>query len=231
MPPMNHLNAVKSHAGERYLLNELAPAERAAFEEHYFECAECAADLKAGVMFLEGACAVFREDSTVTRVTESKRPISGWVGWLQPALLVSALTCAMIFIFYQNAVLIPRLKSSPQIISQAQVLQAFSLIPSNSRGPAVQAFQAPPGRPFSLFFDIPPQPSFSSYRCDVQKVGGADKLSVKVSSQQAQETVQVLVPESLLEEGDYVLVVRGEGSSAAGAQEVVRYPFSLQYVK
>jgi Putative zinc-finger len=228
---MNHLDAIKSHVGERYLLNELAPAERAAFEEHYFECAECAADVKVGVMFLENARAVLREDSTMTRVTESKRPSSGWVGWLQPAFLVSALTCAMVFIFYQNTMLIPRLKSSPQIVSQAQVLQAFSLIPSNSRGPGVQAFHASPGRPFSLFFDVPPQRSFSSYRCDVQTAGGADKISVEVSSQQAQETIQVLVPGSLLEAGDYVLVVRGEGSSAADAQEIVRYPFSLQYVK
>jgi anti-sigma factor RsiW len=149
---MNHLDAVKSHVGERYLLDELAPAERAAFEEHYFECAECAADVKAGVMFLENARAVLREDSTVTRVTESKRPSSRWVGWLQPAFLISALTCAIVFMFYQNTVLIPRLRSSPQNVSQAQVLQAFSLIPSNSRGPGVQAFHAAPGRPFQPVF-------------------------------------------------------------------------------
>lgn len=39
-PLMNHKEAVGSMAVERYLLGELKDEERAAFEEHYLNCAE-----------------------------------------------------------------------------------------------------------------------------------------------------------------------------------------------
>jgi hypothetical protein len=228
---MNHLDAVKSHVVERYLLNELPPGECDAFEDHYFDCVECAADVRAGAVFFDNARATFREDSAPRPVAEPKRTRPGWLGWLQPAFLVSALACAMVLIAYQNVVLIPRLKYPAQSTSQAQVLQAFSLIQSNSRGPGAQGFHAMPGKPFSLFFDIPPVGAFSSYRCDVETATGVEKLSLDVTGQQAQETIQVLVPGSLLEAGDYILVVRGIESSATNAHEVIRYPFTLQYVR
>ena len=36
---MNHVEAVKTLAIERYLLEEMTPEERDAFEEHFFSCA------------------------------------------------------------------------------------------------------------------------------------------------------------------------------------------------
>ena len=41
---MDHQQAIATHAAERYLLNELGDADRDAFEEHYFACA----DLRGG---------------------------------------------------------------------------------------------------------------------------------------------------------------------------------------
>jgi anti-sigma factor RsiW len=45
---MTHADAVRTLAAERYLLDEMPEIERYAFEEHYFDCAECADDLRAG---------------------------------------------------------------------------------------------------------------------------------------------------------------------------------------
>src|SRR5262252_5269488 len=45
---MNHREAVETLALERYLLDEMADQERDAFEEHFFSCAECAEDARAG---------------------------------------------------------------------------------------------------------------------------------------------------------------------------------------
>ena len=42
-------------ATERYLLEELSPELREAFEEHMFECPECALDVRAGNVFLSEA--------------------------------------------------------------------------------------------------------------------------------------------------------------------------------
>src|SRR6266404_851366 len=43
---MNHDDAIKSLAAERYILDDLDPAERDAFEEHFFDCTECTADVR-----------------------------------------------------------------------------------------------------------------------------------------------------------------------------------------
>jgi hypothetical protein len=45
---MTHADALRTLAVERYLLDEMSEIERFAFEEHFFECVECADDLRAG---------------------------------------------------------------------------------------------------------------------------------------------------------------------------------------
>ena len=52
---MNHSEAVEQMTSERYLLNELAPDARDAFEEHVFDCPECALNLRAGALFVHEA--------------------------------------------------------------------------------------------------------------------------------------------------------------------------------
>jgi hypothetical protein len=51
---VTHQNAVASHATERYLLDQMSELERYAFESHYFDCAECADDVRAGVLMKDG---------------------------------------------------------------------------------------------------------------------------------------------------------------------------------
>ena len=52
---MNHSEAVQMMATERYLLGELSPELREAFEEHYFDCQECALDLRTEAAFVDAA--------------------------------------------------------------------------------------------------------------------------------------------------------------------------------
>src|SRR5262249_28456042 len=51
---MDHNEAVSTLAAERYLLGEMTPAERDAFEAHYFDCVDCADDIRAGAMLRAG---------------------------------------------------------------------------------------------------------------------------------------------------------------------------------
>jgi hypothetical protein len=51
---MTHMQAVRSGAAERYLLDEMSEVERHAFEEHYFACMECAEDVRAGALMRDG---------------------------------------------------------------------------------------------------------------------------------------------------------------------------------
>jgi hypothetical protein len=52
--PMAHKEAEKTMAVDRYLLNELTEEERLRFEEHYFECSDCADAVEAGQIFISG---------------------------------------------------------------------------------------------------------------------------------------------------------------------------------
>ena len=51
---MDHVEAVKTLAVERYLLEEMTPEERDSFEAHFFSCAECADDAREAAAMREG---------------------------------------------------------------------------------------------------------------------------------------------------------------------------------
>ena len=44
---MDHTQAISEKMTEKYLLDELTPQLRENFEEHFFDCLECARDVKA----------------------------------------------------------------------------------------------------------------------------------------------------------------------------------------
>lgn len=50
---MDHNEAVRQKATERYLLDELDPDVRDQFEEHLFDCRDCALDVRAAAMLVE----------------------------------------------------------------------------------------------------------------------------------------------------------------------------------
>ena len=50
---MDHSDAVRLKATERYLLNELDPEQLDQFEEHLFDCTDCALDVRAAAMLVE----------------------------------------------------------------------------------------------------------------------------------------------------------------------------------
>ncbi len=57
---MDHNEAVRLRAVEKYVLGELAPSQRDEFEAHYFDCQECAQDVKAVAEFVDNVRAVLR---------------------------------------------------------------------------------------------------------------------------------------------------------------------------
>ena len=94
---MDHNEAIKEMAAERYLLNELTPELRDDFEEHAFGCPECALDLRAGSTFINIAKGELPElvaASPAPSQAEPARPIKktfDWHSWLRPAFASSRL--------------------------------------------------------------------------------------------------------------------------------------------
>lgn len=58
---MDHQSAIDRRFAERYLLSELSPDEAAEFEAHFFECAECAAEVRLGAHLAANVRVVLRE--------------------------------------------------------------------------------------------------------------------------------------------------------------------------
>lgn len=58
---MTHDEAMKDGATERYVLDDMTDEERDAFEEHYFDCAVCAEDVKAAIAIRDEGLAAVRD--------------------------------------------------------------------------------------------------------------------------------------------------------------------------
>ena len=57
---MDHNEALRLQAAEKYVLGELPPPLRDEFEEHFFDCQECAQDVIAVAGFVDNARHVWR---------------------------------------------------------------------------------------------------------------------------------------------------------------------------
>src|ERR1700757_1664055 len=103
---MDHAEAVRQQATERYLLDELDPELRDQFEEHLFDCQDCALDVRSAAMFVEQGKLILAEPSAHAAV---KNPVPaaakpGWFAWLRPAFAVPVFALLLAVIGYQNFV-------------------------------------------------------------------------------------------------------------------------------
>src|SRR5580698_2970054 len=120
---MDHNQAVREKATERYLLNELDPDVRDQFEEHVFDCQDCALDLRSAAMFVEQSKVVLAEKPEAAVARVPVQAPSGWFGWLRPAFAVPVLALVLVVIGYQS-VTNARLRQaagSPQLLASAVV--------------------------------------------------------------------------------------------------------------
>jgi len=91
---MEHDEAIRSHAAERYVAHELSPAEQEAFEEHFFDCQECADDVRFELTFTASVRAVSRELQAEPQPAPAPSSASLWEKWrdwlrARPALAFS----------------------------------------------------------------------------------------------------------------------------------------------
>ena len=199
---MNHDLAVKSQACEKYLLGELSPDLRDAYEEHYFSCAECATQLRIAAELIGAGQRIFAETPARAPRPRAVQESAGWLHWFRPAFAIPVMAGLLLIVGYQNLVLIPRLQQS----EAPRVLPMYSLISANTRGETLPVFAAQPNQPFGLYLDIPVDPEISNYKVTVQDPSGTTILSSSLDSAQAQKT-QVLVINPEEKSGNYTLVI------------------------
>lgn len=244
---MNHNEAIQMQAAEKYILGELPAALRDEYEEHFFDCAECALDVKAAAVFADSTREVLRQEKGSSA---SKEPIparGGWLRWFRPVIAVPAFAALLVVVGYQNLVSIPHWKglaaqSSPApaqampITASAtapRVLSVFSLLGANKRGGRRPAIHAKQGVPFVLRVDITdPDPSLSSrYELRLEEARGAAHLLGTVNHEEARNSVFVEVPAGF-PAGNAQLVVIGKPQPGAEPQtdrEIAVIPFVVEF--
>jgi anti-sigma factor RsiW len=227
---MDHSESIRLMAAEKYLLGELTPELREQFEEHFFDCQECALDVRAGAALVEHSKVVLSEPVAVSpaRVPVPARAKAGWLAWLRPALVVPVLVALLVVIGYQNLVTYPNLKGEIAIVNRPLILASASLINANTRGAGRTVVSVRQREPFLLFVDIAADARFSSYLAELDGPGGNSEWSLTIPAETTKDTVPIRVPAGNHSAGIYTLVVRGVDSSGGKGFEVGRYPFELQ---
>jgi hypothetical protein len=217
---MDHAEAIQTQAAEKYLLGEFSASKQNEFAEHFFDCEECANDLRITSLFLDTTKNVL----AAGHVREPRPAVNWWTSqWRTAGYPIAASIVFLAFILYQNAVVIPELHNS----SAPQALEFFSLGNMGSRGGAEAVITPNPVKPFILTLDLPPQENVTDYRCEISGPNGNRVLSIDVSEALAKKTVPLLIPASVLARGNYLLTISGRSKDQASYAEIERYPFQV----
>jgi len=225
---MDHFEATQSRSVERYLLGEMSPVERDQFEEHFFGCPECAADLRATTAFLDTAKQELKSFPRSKPAAEPAKRSSFVLPW--PVFAWTALAASLLVIAYQNVVVYPRLTGQIAQLSAPEILPSLSLVNGNSRGGGdASPVTVSKAKPFLLLVDVPTQDRFMSYTCSLYSPSGSLAWHVQVSAEEAKDTVSIRVPGVEKVGGTYTLIVRGDAdrASTGPAVELAHYRFNL----
>jgi hypothetical protein len=217
---MNHAQAIQTQAAEKYLLGEFSAAEQDEFAEHFFDCEECAKDVRLTALFMDTAKRVMAADLGDKPNPTFKRSSSGW----QPAWYAIAASIALLaVVLYQNVVTIPKLRS----FSAPQALEYFSIVGMGSRGVGQTVVSPSHERPFILLADIPSHENIDQYRCEILNPDGATVLSIDVSEALARKTVPLLIPASTLSPGTYSFAISGRTKEDRAFTQLEKYPLQI----
>jgi len=223
---MNHADAVRMNATEKYLLNELDSAELDRFEEHMFDCQECALDVRAAAAFIDQSKNVLAKAAPVPvpvlRPVPAPAP-SHWLAWLRPAFTVPVMAMLIAFIGYQNLVVYPGIKQAagtPYLYPAASINVA-------TRSGATPAVHSRSGEPFLLLVNLPAESRFSSYIADLYDPAGRIEWSVPIAAAVADDIVPMRIP-GQREAGIYTLAIRGVPQTGGTPLEIGRQPFELK---
>jgi hypothetical protein len=204
-------------------LDELAPEAREEFEEHFFECAQCAQQVRDLATLRASAKVVLRERPQPREAAEPvkrrlERWLSGW--WMQPGLGWAA-ACAMLLVAtgatWQTVSL--RKQMRPQAVAsfvlRPETRGELTSIPAQNMGAFVLLEADLPGAAGELQWELRQANRASAVD---QGVSGAPEPGA---------SFKLLLPSSRLPAGEYNLSIRSAAGSGRPNQTWL-YRFSMK---
>jgi hypothetical protein len=229
---MDHSEAIRLQAAVKYVLGELPQDLRDEYEEHYFDCAECALDVRAAAVFSDNARNVLCQAEREASLKAAAPKGSKWLAWLKPVVAVPAIAVLLLVVAYQNVVTIPRAKQEAAGGAGQMFTSVFSLQMANTRGGEEVRVRVHPNESFGLKFDFTPARIFDSYLCELQDESGRTLVQDVVPGTSTNREAEFGVRGGLVKPGKYNLVFTGvPGSNSKGATEdVLRLGFSVEFL-
>ena len=216
---MNHSEAVDRMIAERYLLDELDADERDAFEEHLFDCPECALEVRAGTAFVSEAKtqlpAIAAGPAAASQTATGKQKQGPRFSWWSPVFAAPVFAALLTVVAYQNFVTVSALKrelSQPHIVPSAPSYGA-------TRGSAPVPVTADSAHGVALPVDISIDPAVGNFAVYSFALAGPQgnvvwtgTIAAPAQEPNGDLQLSVVVPGKLLENGSYSLAVEGVGT-------------------
>jgi hypothetical protein len=242
---MDHNEAVNQMAAEKYLLGELQPDVRNAFEEHFFDCPECAFDIRTGMDFVDEAKAQLPALAAASLAAEVSPTVSDPIrkttaetnsgtdrlrSWWKslfatPAFAAPVFATLLLVIGYQNLVTYPALRSEA---TEPRVLEAVSLHGATRAG-GNTVIDADRKQGISLLVDLPEAQGYSSFAVDLYDTQGKLAWTHNIPADSTGNdggALSLVIPGGGLRQGVYALVISGV-TSQGQRSELERHSFDV----
>jgi hypothetical protein len=226
---MDHEEVVRRKMTERYLLNELEPQARDEFEEHFFDCQDCALDVRAGALFIDQSKVALAEQTKPVSAGSPAVPASvktPWWRWSRPALAAPVLAMLLAVIGYQNLVTLPQIQKS----SRSPQVLPWTSVNVGTYGSDERVIITQRGQGFLLFVRIPPEGVYAQYTAELYNPAGKPEWSVRIPASSTQDQWPVQVPGADRQAGSYSLAVLGV-TATGESRKVGQASFELRFQK
>ena len=220
---MDHKEAIRIQAVDRYLLGEFSTVERQEFEEHFFSCGECSEDLRMGAILVDNSRAVLRDEffDPIPAGPGAAALRPGWSFWWSQVPLAAAIALLAV-VGYQNLRVLPEYRRQLAEDVGAEIPPHFNVRPA-VRG-AVPVVQLPAGTRSFLIVAEEVEPAAGGYDCVIQNAQGKIVAKLPGPPIETGDKLDVLLDTRQVTPGQYVLVIRKSSDST----EIGRYPFSVE---
>jgi hypothetical protein len=239
---MEHQRAVQNLAVESYLLGDMSPSERDAFEEHFFECSLCGEDVRAAAKFMEDARKILGEDAGADDRLPTGRPFPGssrtakmpgggrtpgWLVWLKPQFAAPALAVLLVLVGLESFQIIPSLRRQVEEVGAAQVVTPTVLrgaVRGESATPVVSA-----GTPVLFMMDLREAPAKGTpLQFIIESADGKEARRAPGIAPEPGRTVNLIIPRLELPLGPYTVVAELAAKPGTRGKELGRFPFRLE---
>jgi len=226
---MNHNDAVKSMAAERYLLREMTAPEREAFEGHYLDCPECFEAVTFSFEFAAAAKEALREQApaySAAPVAERSKEAGrvGWLAWLLRPQLAATFALLLVGAVGLN---LYQLRTNQEL--KGPQLESRSIIAGASKA-AEKVITVPRDSRITLAKEFIPSDEFGSYEVRIVSEDGKMAARLPFQLQPSQEQAAISLYAATLKAGEYSIVVQGVTRDGA-SKEIARGSFDLQFAK